>query len=117
MYKIVQQQDGTFHLMKESLLIGSFTTLEDAEKAQVVAEQHVAATPVETKTWVDDGKGVDYPEGTDDVHSGQEKLSGEARMDALLIHLREKHGFHVPWVIAPAEKRPVKPTPVVPKKV
>lgn len=40
--------------------------LFELEKAPVVEQ------PKDTGTWVDDGQGLQYPEGTDNVHSGLE---------------------------------------------
>jgi len=60
MYTITELSSNQFELRKGGNVIGVFPTREDAEKAQ------------NTGTWVDDGKGIDYPVGTDNVHSGHD---------------------------------------------
>jgi hypothetical protein len=100
MYSIDKQENGTFNLTKDGQHLGNFASLEDAEKAKAIAE---GKSPEQTGTWVEDGAGLEYPEGTDDYHSGDEKLSGEARIDALCRFLRCSHGIHVPYDIAPKD--------------
>lgn len=39
----------------------------------------------------------------------KEKLSGEARVDAMMQHLKDKHGFVFPEEIAPDEASSAKP--------
>lgn len=98
MHEIVKQEDGSFDLMKDGDKIGNFLTLEDAEKAQAISE----GKPI--KTWVDDGEGLDYPESTDNYHSGIETpLTLEQRFDAVLKYLADVHGFHLPDHLAPKE--------------
>lgn len=92
MYTIETKGENVFALLKDGAVIGEFLTLEDAEKAKTLAE----SSPVETKTWVDDGAGLEYPAGTDDVHSGVTKLTGEERINAVLTILHDKHGYHFP---------------------
>jgi hypothetical protein len=100
MFEIVPQDNGSFNLVKDGVHVGNFNSLEDAEKAQLIAEQN---TKVPTGTWVDDGQGLEYPKGTDNYHSGTEKpLSLEDRFDAVLRYLRDVHGFHLPAYLAPA---------------
>lgn len=100
-FVINQLPDERFELVKGATQIGTFATLEEAEKAKTIAESE--NKPAETGTWVDDGAGVEYPEGTDGYHSGCEKLTGEARLDALCRFLHEVHGIHVPYEIAPKD--------------
>lgn len=101
MYHIEKQGDNLFQLFKDNALLGEFLTLEDAQKAKEIAE---SVKP--SGTWVNDGAGLEYPEGTDDYHSGdfeEKKLTGEDRIDALCNYLRDSHGIHVPYEIAPKE--------------
>jgi hypothetical protein len=90
-----------FNLVRDGAFFAAFPSLEDAEKAKTIAETSSAKVP--TGTWVDDGKGLEYPEGTDNYHSGPEKpLTFEQRFDAVLRHFRDVHGFHLPAHLAPA---------------
>jgi hypothetical protein len=102
MYSIETKGENLFALLKDGEVIGEFLTFEDAQKAQAIAE---GKSPEQTGTWVDDGAGVEYPKETDNYHSGDDtpvRLSGEARIDALVEWLR-KFGMHVPYEIAPKE--------------
>lgn len=107
MYSIDKQDDGSFNLTKDGQHLGNFASLEDAEKAQNVAEGKPVVQPsptVPTGTYVDDGAGLEYPKGTDDYHSGCEtSLSFEERFDAVLRHLADVHGIHLPCHLAPKE--------------
>lgn len=73
----------------------SVEQVQGAEEAQSVKEE-------QTGTWVNDGEGLEYPQGTDNYHSGEEKLTGEDRLDALCDFL-ERHGIFVPWAISSKE--------------
>jgi hypothetical protein len=99
-FVINQLPDERFELVNGATQIGTFNTVEDAEKAKTIAESE---SKEPTGTWVDDGAGVEYPEGTDNYHSGEEKLTGEARIDALCRFLHEVHGIHVPFEISPKD--------------
>ena len=97
----IKEFETQFDLYRGPEFIGRFPTREDADKAKTIAESN---TKVPTGTWVDDGKGLEYPEGTDNYHSGAEKpLTFEQRFDAVLLWLRDKHGFHLPKHLAPKE--------------
>jgi hypothetical protein len=104
MFEIVPQADGSFNLVRDGAFhVGNFKSLEDAEKARTIAETSAAKVP--TGTWLDEGqgKGLDYPTGTDNYHSGAEKpLTLEDRFDAILRWLRDVHGIHLPPHLAPA---------------
>jgi hypothetical protein len=100
MYSIDKQDDGSFNLTKDGAFLASFPTLEDAEKAKDIAE----GKGIQTGTYVDDGQGLEYPKGTDGYHSGCETtLSFEDRFDAVLRHLADVHGIHLPCHLAPKE--------------
>lgn len=103
MYTINPMEDK-FELRKDGTHVGTFPTLEDAQKAKGIAE---TSDQPKTGTWVDHGNGKDYPIGADtSYHSGDwetKKLSLEARFDAFLSWMKTNHGFHVPDEIAPKE--------------
>lgn len=96
MYTIETKGENLFELLKDGACIGEYVSLEEAEKAKAEATS--------THTWVDDGEGLEYPEGTDDYHSGEETpLTFEQRFDAVLRHFATVHGIHLPAHLAPKE--------------
>lgn len=73
----INEVDGKFELFKDGIEVGTFLTRADAEKAQTVSEGTPPSLPVLTGTYVDDGQGLDYPVGTDNVHSGYADEDGD----------------------------------------
>lgn len=106
MYTIEQKGENLFVLLKDGEVVSEFLTYEDAEKARAIAEGNPvpAWSDPPTGTWVDDGAGLEYPEGTDNYHSGEETpLTFEERFDAVLRYLADVHGIHLPAHLAPKD--------------
>jgi hypothetical protein len=103
MYEILTQDDGSFNLIKNGGYVGTFSSLENAQKAKGIAEMQ---DQPQTGTWADKGDGTDYPEGAaTSYHSGdwcdEKPLTFEDRFDAVLRHLADVHGIHMPCHLAP----------------
>jgi hypothetical protein len=74
------------------------------EQNQQILEQPPTVVNNETGTWVNDGAGLEYPKESDNYRSGCETvLSFEERFDAVLRHLADVHGIHLPCHLAPKE--------------